>query len=186
MPRPVRLFGGDSRGSRDGAVLAGGITPSLAVRSLSRITYSADVHRSNSCRRVHAEGDRGSPPAKGLVICPRGRPRRHQALAPWPLLALTFWPLRSAPPTYSATKRGLKRNSVAVYPITQRPAHAPTLWVPSDPVWPEQIHVDPMNAARSIQRTQSVLSTERIAKAKGAGSAEAIDAAAAEWDKEVP
>jgi hypothetical protein len=43
-----------------------------------------------------------------------------------------------------------------------------------------------MNAARSIQRTQSVLSTERIAQAKGAGSAEAIDAAAAEWDKEVP
>src|SRR5205809_330624 len=53
---------------------------------------------------THAEefmqkGDRGSPPAKGLVICPRGRPRRHQVLAPWPLLALTFWPLRSAPPT---------------------------------------------------------------------------------------
>src|SRR5213593_3955188 len=87
MPRPVRLFGGDSRGSRDGAVLAGGITPSLAARFLSRITYSADVHRSNSCRRVHAErrsriaaGQRvgylspraASPPSSSGAVAPSG------------------------------------------------------------------------------------------------------------------
>src|SRR5437867_1360494 len=59
----------------------------------------------------HAEGDRGSPPAKGLVICPRGRPRRHQALAPWPLLALTFWPLRSAPPTDHAKGQGCQHGN---------------------------------------------------------------------------
>ena len=30
---------------------------------------------------------------------PCGRTRRHHAVAPWPLLALPFWPLRSLPPT---------------------------------------------------------------------------------------
>jgi hypothetical protein len=33
---------------------------------------------------------------------PCGRIRRHHVVAPWPLLALPFWPLRSLPPTCCA------------------------------------------------------------------------------------
>ena len=42
---------------------------SLAARSSSGITYSADVRRGQSYRtESHAEGNRGSPPAKRLVM----------------------------------------------------------------------------------------------------------------------
>src|SRR5713226_2086182 len=76
MPRPVRLFGGDSRGSRDGAVLAGGITPSLAARSLSRITYKSSCRRRSRIaagQRVgHLSPRAASPPSSSGAVAPSG------------------------------------------------------------------------------------------------------------------
>ena len=46
------------------------------------------------------------PSGRSLLLC--GHPRRHQPVAPWPLLALPLWPLRSAPPTLgSVTGEGM-------------------------------------------------------------------------------
>jgi hypothetical protein len=71
-------------------------------------------------QKTHNEGSRfprlfGAPAATACrvrLVRPsepgvpaRGRTRCHQPMAPWSLLALPFWPLRSLPPTFSVFRR---------------------------------------------------------------------------------